>query len=161
MRVEDRWILTRLSRVAKTVEERLAEYRFDETANVLYQFLWHEFCDWYLEMAKPHLLPGASPEEAARARAVLLHVLDAVLRLLHPVMPFITEDLWQRIPHRGETIALAVYPQRDGTLIDDAAERDMGLMMEIVVRVRNIRAELNIDPALRLPLLCHAPDAAP
>ena len=159
MRVEDRWILSRLSRVAKTVEERLAEYRFDETANVLYQFLWHEFCDWYLEMAKPYLLPGAPPEEGARARAVLLHVLDAVLRLLHPVMPFITEDLWQRIPHRGETIALATYPAHDADLLDDSAESEIALVMEVVARVRNIRAELTIDPARRLPLLVHARDA--
>jgi valyl-tRNA synthetase len=158
LRVEDRWILSRLSRLAKTVEERLDEYRFDETANALYQFLWHEYCDWYLEMAKPHLLAGAPPEEAAGARAVLVHVLDAVLRLLHPVMPFITEDLWQRIPHEGETIARAPYPAHDLALIDAAAESEMALLMEIVVRVRNIRAELSLDPARRLPLLLYARD---
>jgi len=158
LRVEDRWILSRLARLAGTVEERLAESRFDDTANALYQFVWHEYCDWYLEMAKRHLLPGAPPDEAARARTVLLHVLDSVLRLLHPVMPFITEDLWQRIPHRGETIALSSYPERDETHIDEAAERDIALLMEIVVRVRNIRAELNVDPGRRVPLLYHARD---
>src|SRR5882762_8367690 len=159
LRVEDRWILSRLSLVARTVEERLGEFRFDEAANALYQFLWHEYCDWYLEMAKPSLLPGAPPQEATRARAVLLHVLDAVLRLLHPVMPFITEELWQRIPHRGETIALASYPAHDAGLVDQAAEKEMALVMEIVARVRNIRAELNIDPARRVPLLVRARDA--
>src|SRR6267142_2094971 len=158
LRVEDRWILSRLARLAGTVEERLAESRFDDTANALYQFVWHEYCDWYLEMAKRHLLPGGPPDEAARARTVLLHVLDSVLRLLHPVMPFITEDLWQRIPHRGETIALSSYPERDETHIDEAAERDIALLMEIVVRVRNIRAELNVDPGRRVPLLYHARD---
>jgi valyl-tRNA synthetase len=159
LRVEDRWILSRLSHVAKVVEDRLEEFRFDETANALYQFLWHEFCDWYLEMAKPSLLPGAPAEEAARARAVLLHVLDAVLRLLHPVMPFITEDLWQRIPHQGETIALAAYPAHIPDLVDEAAEREVALVMEVVTSVRNLRAELNIDPGRRLQLLVHARDA--
>ncbi|MBI1951650.1 MAG: valine--tRNA ligase [Acidobacteria bacterium] len=150
--VADRWILSRLTRLATTVEDRLREFRFDEMANALYQFLWHEYCDWYLEMAKPHLQPGAPPAEAAVARAVLLHVLDAVLRLLHPVMPFLTEDLWQRIPHRGETIALAPYPAPDSSGLDDAAEREIERVMEVVSRVRNIRAELNIDPGRRLPL---------
>ena len=159
LRVEDRWILSRLSHVSKEVDERLNEFRFDEAANALYQFLWHEFCDWYLEMTKPSLLPGAPAEEAARARAVLRHVLDAVLRLLHPVMPFITEDLWQRIPHEGATIALAAYPIHDAGLVDEEAEREVALVMEIVARVRNIRAELNIDPGRRLQLLAHARDA--
>ena len=110
-------------------------------------------------MAKPRLLPGAPAGEAAVARAVLRHVLDAVLRLLHPVMPFITEDLWQRIPHEGETIALSAYPTHDPGLVDEEAEREVALAMEIVVRVRNVRAELNIDPGRRLQLLAHARDA--
>ena len=156
--VADRWILSRLSRLAMTVEDRLQEFRFDEMANALYQFLWHEYCDWYLEMVKPHLQPGAPPADAARARAVLLHVLDAVLRLLHPVMPFLTEDLWQRIPHQGETIALAPYPAPDPGLIDEGAEREIESVMEVVARVRNIRAELNIDPGRRLPLRYHGKD---
>jgi valyl-tRNA synthetase len=148
----DRWILSRLSRLAATAEDRLQEFRFDEMASALYQFLWHEYCDWYLEMSKPHLLPGAPSAEASRARAVLLHVLDAVLRLLHPVMPFLTEELWQRIPHQGETIALAPYPSPDPALIDETAEREIERVMEVVARVRNIRAELNIDPGRRLSL---------
>ena len=152
LRLEDRWILSRLQRLAATVDGHLRGFRFDETANALYQFLWHEYCDWYLEMAKPRLLPGVPPEEAARARAVLLHVLDAVLRLLHPVMPFLTEDLWQRLPHDGETIALSSYPAHVPAWVDEAAERQVEALMEVVVKVRNIRAELNIDPARRLPL---------
>jgi valyl-tRNA synthetase len=87
-----------------------------------------------------------------------VHVLDAALRLLHPVMPFLTEELWQRLPHRGETIALAAYPMRDESHLDEGAEKEIALLMEIVARVRNIRAELNIDPARRLPLLYHARD---
>jgi valyl-tRNA synthetase len=150
--VADRWILSRLSRLASSVEESLQEFRFDEMSNALYQFLWHEYCDWYLEIAKPSLHPGAEAADRERARAVLLHVLDAVLRLLHPVMPFLTEDLWQRIPHRGDTIALAPYPAPDPGLIDEVAEKEIGRVMDVVARVRNIRAELNIDPGRRLPL---------
>ncbi|HEV8701970.1 MAG TPA: valine--tRNA ligase [Candidatus Polarisedimenticolia bacterium] len=156
--VADRWILSRLSRLALSVEASLGTFRFDEMSNTLYQFLWHEYCDWYLEIAKPNLQPGADPADAERARAVLLHVLDAVLRLLHPVMPFLTEDLWQRIPHRGDTIALAPYPAPDPGLIDERAEREIERIMEVVVRVRNIRAELNIDPGRRLPLRYRAHD---
>ncbi|HXU10539.1 MAG TPA: valine--tRNA ligase [Candidatus Binatia bacterium] len=154
----DRWILSRLSRLASTVDERLQEFRFDEMANALYQFLWHEYCDWYLEIAKPSLLPGADAADRERAQAVLLHVLESVLRLLHPVMPFLTEDLWQRLPHRGDTIALAPYPAPDPGLIDEAAEREIERVMEVVSRIRNIRAELNIDPGRRLPLLYRAGD---
>src|SRR4030095_16069869 len=109
---------------------------------------------WSSERPKPRLLAGARPDPAARG--VLLHVLESVLRLLHPVMPFITEELWQRLPHQGETIALTSYPEHDPALLDEEAEREISLLMEIVVRVRNIRAELNIDPAKRVPLLLHA-----
>ena len=150
--VGDRWILSRLSRLASSVEDRLQEFRFDEMANALYQFLWHEYCDWYLEIAKPSLLPGADAADRERAQAVLLHVLESVLRLLHPVMPFLTEDLWQRLPHQGETIALAPYPAPDPGRIDEAAEREIERVMDVVSRIRNIRAELNIDPGRRLPL---------
>jgi len=156
--VGDRWILSRLSRLASSVDERLQEFRFDEMANALYQFLWHEYCDWYLEIAKPSLLPGADAADRERSQAVLLHVLESVLRLLHPVMPFLTEDLWQRLPHRGDTIALAPYPAPDPGLIDEAAEREVERVMEVVSRIRNIRAELNIDPGRRLPLLYRAGD---
>jgi valyl-tRNA synthetase len=154
----DRWILSRQQRVIAAVETSLGACRFDEAANALYQFLWHEYCDWYLEMAKPHLAPGADPAQRERTRAVLLHVLDGVLRLLHPVMPFLTEELWQKIPHRGETISLAPYPAAVETLLDPGAEHQVGLLMEVVTRVRNLRAELGIDPARRLRLLVHATD---
>ena len=154
----DRWILSRLSRLAASVEESLGAFRFDEMANGLYRFLWHEYCDWYVEMSKPALAPGAEPRDRERARSVLLHVLERVLRLLHPVMPFVTEELWQRLPHDGETIALAPYPEADPGALDPDAERQVELLMEIVTKVRNIRAELNIEPARRLPLLYRTSD---
>src|SRR5258706_16464576 len=127
-------------------------------ANAVYQFVWHEYCAWFVEMAKPALLSGVDPEEGVRTRAVLLHVLEQALRLLHPVMPFLTEELWQRLPHDGDFIALAAYPVSRRELVDEEAEREIGILMEIVNRVRNIRAELNIDPGRRVPLLYHAAD---
>ncbi|HXH28577.1 MAG TPA: class I tRNA ligase family protein, partial [Candidatus Polarisedimenticolia bacterium] len=119
----------------------------------------HEYCDWYLEMCKPALAPRADPTEASRARAVLVQVLDRVLRLLHPVMPFLTEELWQRLPHRGESILLAPYPSLEPDLLDGEAEATIDLLMEVTTRVRNVRAELNIDPGRRLDLLYHPHDA--
>ncbi len=151
----DRWILSRLSRLAAAADASLAEFRFDDAANALYQFLWHEYCDWYVEMAKPALI-GNDATDQARVRAVLVHVLDRCLRLLHPVMPFITEELWQRLPHEGATIALAPYPDPDPAQLDDEAETDLAILMEVVSRIRNLRAELNIDPARRLTVLYRA-----
>jgi valyl-tRNA synthetase len=158
----ERWILSRLAGLRAEADRALREFRFDEMANGLYRFLWHEYCDWFIETEKPSLAPNASEADAARARAVLLHVLEEVLRLLHPVMPFLTEEIWQRLPHRGETIAAAPYPRphQDDPSLDPAAERSMEALMEIVGRVRNLRAEVNIDPGRRVPLLVRPRDAA-
>jgi valyl-tRNA synthetase len=153
-----RWILSRLSRLSAEVDAALGACRFDDMANAIYQFVWHEYCDWFLEMAKPALFSGAEAAAGERTRAVLLHVLEQALRLLHPVMPFLTEELWQRLPHDGGFVALAAYPAFQPALLDEEAEREIGLLMEIVNRIRNIRAELNIDPGRRLALLYHAAD---
>jgi valyl-tRNA synthetase len=149
----ERWILSRLERLTREVDRALGEFRFDEMAHALYQFLWHEYCDWYLETAKPALHPGAPPEDGARARAVLLHVLERVLRLLHPAMPFLTEEIWQRLPHEGDSIARAAWPEPSHTAIDSAAEADMAVLMDVVSTVRRLRSEMNIDPGKRVPLL--------
>ena len=124
----------------------LEAFRFDDMAAALYRFLWHEYCDWYVEMSKPCLVSGALTADAARTRAVLLHVLESVLRLLHPVMPFLTEDIWQRLPHAGETIALTPWPAADAARLDPEAEHAIDLIMEVVGRVRNLRAEIGLDP---------------
>jgi valyl-tRNA synthetase len=157
----DRWILSRLAALEESVEASLLAYRFDEMANSLYQFVWHEYCDWYVEMCKPALLSGAGDADRARTRAVLLHVLESSLRLLHPVMPFLTEEIWQRLPHAGATIALAPYPRAEAGRRDLEAEREVTLLMEVVGRVRNMRAELNIDPGKRVRLVfqSHLPEA--
>jgi valyl-tRNA synthetase len=157
----DRWILSRLTRLIEGVDRSLQQFRFDEVANALYQFLWHEYCDWYLEMCKPSLAPGADPAAARRTRHVLNVVLETVLRLLHPVMPFLTEEIWQRSAHEGATIATAPYPRADAALLDEVAERRIAHLMEVVGRVRNMRAELNLDPRTKVRLLYrpHAPEA--
>jgi valyl-tRNA synthetase len=157
--IPDRWILSRLQRLAGATETAIAACRFDEAANALYGFLWHEYCDWYLEMAKPSLAPSAPAADRDRTRAVLVWVLDRVLHLMHPFMPFLTEELWSRIPRSGGILATSALPAGDPALEDDAAEADMAVVMDVVGRVRNIRAELNIDPGRRLPLLYDARDA--
>ena len=157
----DRWILSRLQRLAGSVDASIRTCRFDEAANALYQFLWHEYCDWYLEMAKPFLAPAAPPADRDRALAILVSVLDRVLRLMHPFMPFLTEELWSRIPRTGDVLAIAPTPALDPAEVDADAESDMAFVMDVVGRVRNLRAELNIDPARRLPLLYDAREERP
>ncbi len=146
----DRWILSRAHRVVQDVTEALGQYRFDRAADAIYHFVWHEFCDWYIEAVKPDLAEDAPPARAAASRAVLLEVLDTLLRLLHPFMPFVTEELWQRIPHQGDYLALAPWPEADPRRFDSTAERDMELLQELVVRIRNLRAEAGIDPSRRI-----------
>jgi valyl-tRNA synthetase len=152
----DRWILSRLERLRGEVDEALQAFRFDEMANALYRFLWHEYCDWYLEMSKPALLAGG--DAATRTRLVLGEVLECVLRLLHPVMPFLTEEIWQALPHQGETIARAAYPRPGEGRLDPEAEHEVDLLVEVVTRVRNLRAELGVDPGRRVALLVQAHD---
>jgi len=147
----DRWILSRLNRTIAEVRQTLDEYRFNEVAALLYQFIWHEFCDWYLELSKIAL---DSPDEQVRerTRAVLGTVLDAALRLLHPLMPFITEEIWHALrPDRNaNSIMIQPYPTVDPTQIDDDVERRMNVLMETIRAVRNIRSEMNLPPGQEL-----------
>jgi valyl-tRNA synthetase len=149
----DRWILSRANAVIAEVDRALESYRFDRAADVLYHFVWHELCDWYIEMVKPDL---AEPSRGATARAILLTVLDTTLRLLHPIMPFLTEELWQKFPHTGEFLATSTWPRADDGRVDARAERDMEMLQELVVKVRNVRAEAGIDPSRRIEVLVHA-----
>jgi valyl-tRNA synthetase len=132
----DRWILARLSRAAQETNTSLDQYNLHEAARTIYGFFWHEFCDWYLEMIKLH------PE---RSKPVLLFVFESTLRLLHPFMPFITEELWQTIPHKGESIVISTYPEFDPALADAEAETQMEMVQDVIVKVRNIRSEMNVD----------------
>jgi len=147
--LEDRWILSRFNRVTAEVNDALATYRFHEAANRIYDFFWGEFCDWYLELLKPRLNfeEGADNGTARIACANLVNLFDASLRLLHPVMPFITEEIWQAMYEGNpplKSIALAGYPQADETQFDLAAETEMAILQDLIVNVRNVRAELKV-----------------
>ncbi len=141
--VADRWILSRLSRTIADTNDSLEKYNLHEASRHVYGFFWHEFCSWYLEMIKLH------PE---RSKPVLLYVFETSLRLLHPFMPFITEELWQNVPHRGASIVVAPYPEFDAELIDLAAEAQTTMGQEIIVKVRNIRSEMNVDSKQAVPV---------
>src|SRR5579863_5404423 len=162
--LEDRWILSRFNRVAADVNAALETYRFHEAANLVYDFFWGEFCDWYLELIKPRLIyeEGADRSVARIACANLVNLFDASLRLLHPVMPFITEEIWQAI-YEGEpplkSIALAPYPQADEKQFDLAAETEMAILQDLIVSVRNVRAELKVEPKVKVPIEVFAPEA--
>jgi valyl-tRNA synthetase len=132
----DRWILARLNRAAQEANASLDQYNLHEAARSIYRFFWHEFCDWYLEMIKLH------PE---RSRPVLLYVFESALRLLHPFMPFITEELWQNIPHKGESIVISAYPEFDEASLDAEAEARIEMIQDVIAKVRNIRSEMNVE----------------
>ncbi|HWM92011.1 MAG TPA: valine--tRNA ligase [Thermoanaerobaculia bacterium] len=157
----ERWILSRLSRVAGEIDSRLEAFRFDEACRSLYHFFWGDFCDWYIELSKPALF-GEIPGEAPRPRVgeVLLTVLDRSLRLLHPIMPHLTEELWQRLPRHEasheaihpQSIALAPYPQAEAKWDDPEVEAGMDTLIQIVSRVRAMRTETGIPPKARVDL---------
>jgi valyl-tRNA synthetase len=152
--LEDRWILSRFNRVTKNVNEALETYRFHEAANQIYDFFWGEFCDWYIELIKPRLLDGVD-ESARIACKNLLGIFEAALRLLHPVMPFITEEIWHAIYDGNpplQSIALAPYPQADAKQLDLAAETEMAILQDLIVSVRNLRAELKVEQKVKVPI---------
>src|SRR4051812_38990500 len=155
--LEDRWILSRFNRVTANVNDALATYRFHEAANSIYDFFWGEFCDWYLELIKPRLNfeEGADQSAAKAACANLVNLFDSSLRLLHPVMPFITEEIWQAM-HDGKpalkSIALAPYPQPDEKQFDLAAEAEMAILQDLIVSIRNLRAELKVEAKVKVPV---------
>jgi len=151
----DRWILSRTQRVIEEATAALEQHRFDLAADALYHFAWHEFCDWYIECAKPGLADSAPPERLAATRAVLLTVLDRLLRLLHPFAPFVTEELWQRLPGRTGLLAGAEWPRPEAARVDPDAETEMEGLREIVVKIRNLRAEAGIDPGKRIEVVLH------
>ena len=140
-------MLSRLHRTIKEVDTALEEFRINEAAQGLYRFFWNELCDWYIELAKPRLYGRLDAETAGAARATLWRVFEAMLRLLHPFAPFITEELWQALPHRGPSIMVAPWPQEHAEWLDDAAEAQMALLMDEVRAIRNLRAEIKVPPS--------------
>ncbi len=159
----DKWILSRLNRLTKDTTEALKGYRFDEASNGVYQFIWHEFCDWYLELLKPILNKKEDAEKTAMTQSVMIHVLESSLRLLHPFMPFITEEIWQRLPRFGEfanisSIMTAPFPEADEGLINSKIEDEAKLLQDAISCVRNIRGEMNIKPSLEIDVLLKTTD---
>jgi valyl-tRNA synthetase len=146
----DQWILSRLNRVALEVRDELAGFRFHEAASTLYHFFWDDFCDWYIEMSKPFVTAKELTPQSTAVKRRIIYVLERSLRLLHPVMPFITEELWRRLPHKGETICLAEFTPGDPAQIDERAEREMALVTEVISRLRNIRSTFNIARSIPL-----------
>ncbi len=146
----DAWILSRFNRVALDVHDALAEYRFHEAAATLYHFFWNDFCDWYIELSKPFVTAKEITPQSTAVKKRIIYLLERSLRLLHPMMPFITEELWQRLPHKGETITLAEFPQPHAAQLDGRAEREMELVIELITKLRNIRSTFNIAPSVQL-----------
>ncbi|KOP72523.1 valine--tRNA ligase [Lysinibacillus sp. FJAT-14745] len=157
--VADKWILTRLNETIERVTSLADRYEFGEVGRELYNFIWDDFCSWYIEMAK---LPLYGDDEVAKktTRSILAYVLDQTMRLLHPFMPFITEEIWQHLPHEGESITVAAWPtvRKDLHFADEAD--NMKLLMDIIRSVRNIRAEVNTPMSKKVPLYISAKDAA-
>jgi valyl-tRNA synthetase len=154
-----RWIQSRLQAAIADVRTHLQAYRFNDATAAVYQFLWSEFCDWYLEIAKLDLYRAEDPARRLATQHALVTTLEATLRLLHPFMPFITEELWQRLPHTGDSIMIAPYPRPARNLVDAAAERDMAMLMGVVTAVRNIRGEMRIPPGTMLSVTIKADGA--
>jgi valyl-tRNA synthetase len=172
--LHDRWIVSRLNKTARDVRKALADYQFHEAVQTLYHFFWDDFCDWYIELTKSEVTAEEASAERDAARTRLISVLEQALRLLHPFMPYITEDLWQRLPGVGPqfshpayreatstimpTIMLAAYPEGDEDLISDDVEWEMQALIDLISRVRNIRSEMNIKPGELVPIMIGAPD---
>ena len=154
----DRWIKARLDKTTREMHRHFKSYRLDLAAQAIYEFTWHEFCDWYLELSKPVLQSDESSAELQRGtRRTLIDTLEAILRLLHPLMPFITEEIWQQVGPRagldGETVMLRPYPEADDTAADDAAVADIEWVKQFILGIRQIRGEMDISPGKMLPVL--------
>ena len=155
LELEDRWILSRLLQTIENSGGNLEKFRFHEASNELYHFFWHEFCDWYIELIKPDIT-GQDKVKRERAAKLATYVLETSLRLLHPFIPFITEELWQKLPHQGESVMLASYPEAHLHCIDKAAIEQMESLQDLITAIRTARTENNIDPQKKVPaqLLC-------
>ena len=147
----ERWILSRLQKVIAETNENLEKFRFHEASNNLYHFFWHEFCDWFIELAKLGFTSENVKERRTTGR-LMAYVLESCLRLLHPFIPFITEELWQELPHSGKSVMVAPYPEAHQEWTDPAAEKEMEELQDLVIAIRTSRSENNIDPRKKIPL---------
>jgi valyl-tRNA synthetase len=142
----DRWILSRFNKTVEAVTANLDAYELGEAARILYEFIWSEFCDWYIELIKPRLYEKKGPESKLTAQTVLHHVLIHTMELLHPFMPFLSEEIWQYLPHTGESIIITSWPRVDAEQLDQESEALMEFLMEAIHGIRNMRGEMKIHP---------------
>ncbi|WP_314060016.1 valine--tRNA ligase [uncultured Vagococcus sp.] len=156
--VADRWILTRLNETIERVNTLFEKFEFGEAGRHLYNFIWDDFCDWYIEMSK-EVLYGEDESQKQMTRSILVYTLDNILRLIHPIMPFVTEAIWEKIPHRGDSIVVASYPVVVPELSDEKAADGMEVLKEVIRSVRNIRAEVNTPLSKAITLLIKTSDS--
>lgn len=156
----DRWIRARLNRTIRGVRQALDEYKFNEATHLLYQFTWHEYCDWYLELVKPYLYKNSEKKRKVLTQRNLFETLDILLRLLHPFMPFITEELWQNLSERGpkESIMVAPYPEPDERFDEGPWMEEMEWVIQLISAIRNVRGEMNLPPGEAIEVLLKAED---
>jgi len=154
----DRWIMQRLNVTISEVTKALDEYHFNDAASSIYQFIWHELCDWYLELSKPTLYGKGDPIKRRAAQHTLFTAMTSSLKLLHPFMPFVTEEIWQTMVGDGSSIMVSEFPRPDDAHEDRVAEREMGLIMDAITSIRNIRGEMNIAPSKKLQVIIFTQD---
>jgi valyl-tRNA synthetase len=154
----DRWIRHRLNLTVAEVIKSLDEYRFNDAASAIYQFIWHELCDWYLELVKPELYGKGDPEKRRAAQQTLYTVMTASLKMLHPIMPFVTEEIWQTLVDDGTSVMVSEFPAPEDSSHDPVADRQMSAVMDTITSVRNIRGEMNIAPSKKLRVVISALD---
>jgi valyl-tRNA synthetase len=156
LELSDRWILSRLNQTAESVTTSLSGYRFNEAAQTLYDFVWHQYCDWYLELIKPRLY-GDDPVGRRTVQYVALQALDGLLRLLHPFMPFLTEEIWQQVKTsvgaKEESITMASWPVSEGALHCPESEQDMELIQKVIMAIRNMRGDMNVPPSKQVRVI--------
>ena len=158
-RLADRWILAELNATVEQVTRALEEYKLNEVAQTLYHFFWDDFCDWYIELSKSVITSPEATEETRAARSRIAYVLETSLRLLHPLMPYLTEEIWHRLPHEGESIMMASWPAADDSRNDEQAREQMQTLIALITKVRNIRSEMNIPASSRINLHLGVADA--
>ena len=162
LNIADKWIISRLQQVEKAKADGFDTFRLDIASQVLYDFIWNEYCSWYIELAKPALKNGDAAAQRG-TRRTLIRVLEAILRMAHPLMPFITEEIWHKVKAlaatEGDSIMLATYPVADDSLVDTEALADFEWMQTVIEGVRNIRGEMNVSPGKKVPAIFTAGEA--
>ena len=153
----DQWIRSRFDTAVQGINEAFGQFRFSDAAHIIYEFMWHEFCDWYVEMIKQRLYYSDDLVAKYTAQTVAIEILDGTLRLLHPIMPFLTEEIWQQLPIAGESITISSYPEPNQNLKDATAEMKMGVIMDVIDEIRSVRGEMNVPPSSEIEILIQAP----